>query len=150
MWIVATLLEFQETELNLKLQKVTCKCRILFFNCIVQAVSHLFLQPGLLAVEQHQERISKSPSCCAQDSAATASSETPPVSHGMEILMDVQCFTSSLLVKKRHFILRETGKICDSYYTELMLNNFNFENFKSIQYFIDMFLHNTLKMTNSI
>lgn len=52
--------------------------------------------------------------------------------------------------KKRHIILGKAGKLCDSYYSDSMLNNFNFENFKSIRYFIAMFFHNTLRMTNSI
>lgn len=166
MWIVATLPEFQETELESQVAEGNTQVQNIIFP--LYSISHLFLQPGPAG---RKSSIGKTLSCCAPHGAATV--RHSPLCHTgrglpsavlLELGPNLDGFwadgnTAGCLMlyhsflpvkKKRHFIFGETGKLCDSYYTELMLNNFNFENFKSIQYFIDIFLHNTLKMTNSI
>lgn len=166
MWIVATLPEFQETELESQVAEDNMQVQNIIFH--LYSVSHLFLQQGPAG---WKSSIGKIPSCCAPRSAATV--RPSPLCHTgwglpsamlLELGPNLDGFwadgkTAGCLMlyhsflpvrKKRPFIFGEMRKLRDSYYIELMLNNFNFENFKSIQYFIDIFLHNTLKMTNSI
>lgn len=162
MWIVATVLEFQETEPESPVAEGNMQAQNIIFHVYCTCCfPFIFAARASWQEEQHQQEpmlLCRGQcwhchtdgvcprQCCGNWEPACADSEH------RERLAD-GCSTlhhRPLLVKKRHIILGETGKLCDSYYIELMLNNFNFENFKSMQYFIDMFLHNTLKMTNSI
>lgn len=113
MWIVATLLECQETELESQVAEGNMQVQNIIFHLYSTCCCTFIFAAG---ASRQKSSISKSPTCCAQDGAATASCPTgqgvpsavlPPLgpacmgSEQMETLTDVQHFTSSLLVKRK-------------------------------------------------
>lgn len=71
MWIVATLLEFQETELESQVTEGNIQVQNIIFH--LYCICYLFLQP-----EGRKSSISKTLFCCAGDRAATASCQILP------------------------------------------------------------------------